>query len=49
MVKIETWKKILIIVGSITQVLGYFMDSSALIMVGLISIISGTIAIFSIK
>jgi len=44
--KIETWKKILIIAGTLTQVIAYFADSPALIITGAISIIVGTMAVF---
>ncbi len=49
MVKIETWKKTIAIVGIITQAIGYFIGSSLLIAVGLISSIIGIILIFILK
>lgn len=49
MVKIETWKKIISVVGIITQTIGYFMGSKLLIVVGLASTIIGIILIFILK
>lgn len=47
--KIEIWKKILIIAGTITQVIAYFIGSPILIITGAISIIIGTMAIFLLE
>jgi len=47
--RIETWKKIMLAFGVITQTLGYFMDSSFLIVLGLIASLLGIIFIALVK
>jgi len=47
--RIETWKKIMFGFGVITQTLGYFMDSSFLIVFGLIASPLGIISIAFVK
>jgi len=34
MTEIETWKKVLTVVGTITQTIGYFTNSNTLIITG---------------
>jgi len=47
--RIETWKKIMLGFGVITQTVGYFMNSSFLIVLGLIASILGIIFITLVK
>lgn len=43
--KIETWKKIMIVFGLITSTIGYLLNSKLLIILGLISSILGELFI----
>ena len=49
MVKIDTWKKIISIVGIITQTVGYFINSTTLIITGMISSIIGMLFIVLLR
>lgn len=47
--KIEIWKKILVVAGTATQIIGSITNSKNLIIIGGISVIVGTIALFLFK
>ncbi len=47
--EIETWKKIMIIFGMATQTIGYFVESTFLIILGLIASILGIVFITLLK
>lgn len=49
MSKLEKWKKIISIIGIITQTIGYFLNSQTLIIAGLIISIIGIILMFMLK
>lgn len=46
---LEGWKKIISIVGIVTQTIGFFMESTTLIILGSISLIMGVILLLAIK
>jgi len=47
--KIETWKKVMAIFGIAVQTIGYFLNSTPLIILGLIASILGIIFIMLVK
>lgn len=46
---IEGWKKLISIIGIITQTIGFFMESTLLIILGSISLVLGVILLFAVK